>query len=226
MPQIYWCEADELREYWQQGTALLTEKRREKTLRLVREEDRLLSLGTGLMLKAVLKISSDDEIKYNEHGKPYFEHGDSELEHGGRNFEHGLHFSISHSENIAVLAVSNDEIGVDIEKLRAPNPAVIRRCFTEEEALRAQTSAESFTRLWTEKEAVLKLLGTGFSLSPKSFCLAPRQEKYSVLSTEFRIFRTEINNMPLSAAFCGSDSAFTIKKLSAAELLGEPKGTK
>lgn len=219
MQQIYWCEADGLREYWQQGMALLTEKRREKTLRLLKEEDRLLSLGTGLMLKAVLKISSDDEIKYNEHGKPYLEHDET-------NFEHGVHFSISHSGNIAVLAVSKNEIGVDIEKLRAPKESLIRRCFTEEEALRAQTSAESFTLLWTEKEAVLKLLGTGFSLSPKSFCLAPQQEKYNVLSTEFRLLCTEINNMPLSAAFCGSDSAFTIKKLSAAELLGEPKGTK
>ena len=219
MPQIYWCEAEELRKYWQQGTTLLTEKRREKTLRLVKEEDRLLSLGAGLMLRTVLKISSDDEIKYNEHGKPYFEHGKHD-------FEHGTHFSISHSGNIAVLAVSKDEIGVDIEKLRAPNAAVIRRCFTEKEALRAQNSAEEFTRLWTEKEAVLKLLGTGFSLSPKSFCLVPQQERYSVLSTELCIFHTEISNMPLSAAFCGSDSAFTIKKLSAAELLGEPKGTK
>lgn len=211
MPQIYWCKADELREIQRQGTALLTEKRREKMLRLLNEEDRILSLGIGLMLKTVLKISSDDEIKYNEHGKPYF--------------EHGVHFSISHSGKIAVLAVSEDEIGVDIEKLREPNEAVIRRCFTEAEAARAQNSPEEFTRLWTEKEAVLKLLGTGFSLSPKSFCLVPEQESYDVLSTEFRIFCTEIDNMPLSAAFCGSNSAFTIKKLSAAELLGEPKGT-
>lgn len=210
MPQIYWCEADELRGFWQRGIAALTEKRREKALRLLKEEDRLLSLGTGLMLKTVLKISSDDEIKYNEHGKPYL--------------EHGAHFSISHSGNIAVLAVSEDEIGVDTEKLRPPEKAVIRRCFTEEEAERAQASAESFTRLWTEKEAVLKLLGTGFSLSPKSFCLVPEREKYNVLNTEFRIFRTEINGMPLSAAFCGSNSAFTITKLSAAKLLGEPKG--
>ena len=123
-----------------------------------------------------------------------------------------------------MLAVSEDEIGVDTEKLRPPEKAVIRRCFTEEEAERAQASAESFTRLWTEKEAVLKLLGTGFSLSPKSFCLVPEREKYNVLSTEFRVFRTEINGMPLSAAFCGSNSAFTITKLSAAKLLEEPKG--
>ena len=27
LPQIYWCEADELRGFWQRGTAALTEKR-------------------------------------------------------------------------------------------------------------------------------------------------------------------------------------------------------
>ena len=120
MPQIYYCETDELREFWQQGMALVTEKRREKAQRLIKEEDRLASLGTGLLLKCVLNISSDKDIKYNEHGKPYF--------------EHGKYFSVSHSGNIAVLAVSDDEIGIDIERLRKPNERIIRRCFTEAEA--------------------------------------------------------------------------------------------
>lgn len=205
MPKIYFCEAEELRTFWQQGMALVTEKRREKAQRLLKEEDRLLSLGTGLMLKTVLKISSDDEIKYNEHGKPYL--------------EHGAYFSISHSGGVAVLAVSESEIGVDIEKARKPKMGIICRCFTDEEAALAENSAESFTRLWTQKEAVLKLLGTGFSLSPKSFCLVPQRKEYEALGMRFGIFCTEINNMPLSAAFCGSDSVFTIKKLSAEELL-------
>lgn len=205
MPQIYYCETDELRGFWQQGMALVTEKRREKAQRLIKEEDRLASLGTGLLLKCVLNISSDKDIKYNEHGKPYF--------------EHGKYFSVSHSGNIAVLAVSDDEIGIDIERLRKPNERIIRRCFTEAEAEFAEKSNQNFTRIWTEKEAVLKLLGTGFSLSPKNFCLVPEREKYNVLSTEFRIFRTEINGMPLSAAFCGSNSAFVIRKLSAVEML-------
>ena len=56
MPQIYYCETDELRGFWQQGMALVTEKRREKAQRLIKEEDRLASLGTGLLLKCVLNI--------------------------------------------------------------------------------------------------------------------------------------------------------------------------
>lgn len=205
MPQIYYCDTDELREFWQQGMALVTEKRREKAQRLIKEEDRLASLGTGLLLKCVLNISSDKDIKYNEHGKPYF--------------EHGKYFSVSHSGNIAVLAVSDDEIGIDIERLRKPNERIIRRCFTEAEAEFAEKSNQNFTRIWTEKEAVLKLLGKGLAFPPKSFSLIPGQKKYDVLDIRFGIFCTEINKMPLSAAFCGSNSAFVIRKLSAVEML-------
>ena len=62
-------------------------------------------------------------------------------------------------------------------------------------------------------------MGKGLAFPPKSFSLIPGQEKYDVLDTRFGIFCTEINKMPLSAAFCGSDSAFVIRKLSAVEML-------
>ena len=83
-----------------------------------------------------------DDIKYNEHGKPYF--------------EHGACFNISHSKNYAVLAVSGDNIGIDVEEREAPDIAVAKRCFTKEEFDFAKQSTQNFLRIWTAKEAVLK----------------------------------------------------------------------
>lgn len=205
MPRVYYCTAEEIEPIYADAAELVTECRRKKAERLLRREDRLLSLGTGLMLRSVLKITSDGDVIYNEHGKPYLEHGPC--------------FSISHSGGIAVLAVSEDGIGADIEKLRTPNMRIVKRFFSEEEAVPAMLSPKSFTRLWTRKEAVLKLLGTGLSVSPKKINLGLQQREYKLFGIKFGIFETEIMQMPFSAAFCGEDSEFTIERLSKEELL-------
>lgn len=205
MPKIYYCRADELLPFWQQGLELVIQSRKQKAERLFKERDRLLSLGAGLLLRSVLKITSNDMIKYNEHGKPLLN-------------EHGC-FSISHSGDVAVLAVSKNDVGADIEMLREPDEKVLCRCFSTEEAEFANASAENYTGLWTEKEAVLKLFGTGLSLSPKSFSLIPKKDEYELFGKKIKILRTEIEKMPLSIAFYEDDLEFEIKKLSAEELL-------
>ena len=118
MPRIYYCTAEEIEPIYDDAAELVTAKRRKKAERLLKKEDRLLSVGTSLMLRSVLKINSDEEMLYNEHGKPYLEHGPC--------------FSISHSGNTAVLAVSENEIGADIEKLRTPDIRIAKRSFSEE----------------------------------------------------------------------------------------------
>ena len=73
---------------------------------------------------------------------------------------------------------------------------------TSEEAELAMLSPENFTRLWTRKEAVLKLLGAGFSVSPKNIDLGLEKKKYELFGIKFGFFETEIEQMPFSAAFC------------------------
>jgi phosphopantetheinyl transferase len=80
-----------------------------------------------------------------------------------------LHFSVSHTDEIAVVAVSPDrELGVDAELLdQAIGEDVIaaflsadeQRAIGGEPALRATR----FVRLWTLKEAYTKLLGDGLA---------------------------------------------------------------
>ncbi len=86
----------------------------------------------------------------------------------------GLHFNLSHSQSLAVIAISHNadaEVGIDIELAR-PMPdaqALAATCFTAQEirALKALPPARrdrAFLIGWTRKEACLKALGLGLSV--------------------------------------------------------------
>ena len=87
---------------------------------------------------------------YNDYGAPYI--------------EGGPHFSISHCKRGIAVAVSENPIGIDIESIRTFSPDLMRKTMNEDEQLRITSSAipeVEFIRLWTQKEAILKLQGTG-----------------------------------------------------------------
>lgn len=87
------------------------------------------------------------------------------------------HFNLSHSADLALVAVCEGaEVGVDLEVLRAIDdaPALTSTVFGpgEQQALRRVAGPardRAFLQGWTRKEACLKALGTGFSLSPQVF---------------------------------------------------------
>jgi 4'-phosphopantetheinyl transferase len=78
-----------------------------------------------------------------------------------------LHFSLSHSGNQALIAISQTPVGADIEAL--PDPSMAQRLAAlmhpHEQAriLSAPVDAQPtlFTRLWCRKEAYLKGMGVG-----------------------------------------------------------------
>ncbi len=75
-----------------------------------------------------------------------------------------IHFSLSHCENFIVLAISHNEIGIDIEKLKTPSDKLVNRvCCENEISLINSTENKNiiFTEIWTRKEAYLKAIGTG-----------------------------------------------------------------
>ena len=85
-------------------------------------------------------------------------------------------FSLSHSGDQALIALSDDEIGVDLEQLRPLSDlgALARQCLAPRERFHfdATPLAErelAFLRAWTRKEACLKALGTGLQVEPASF---------------------------------------------------------
>jgi phosphopantetheinyl transferase len=92
----------------------------------------------------------DLEFQYNEYGAPYL--------------QDGPYFSISHCKAGIAVAVSEKPIGIDIEAVRKPNDGLVCKTMNTEEytSIIADSSPDwAFIRLWTQKEAYLKMKGTG-----------------------------------------------------------------
>jgi 4'-phosphopantetheinyl transferase len=86
-----------------------------------------------------------------------------------------LHFSLTHSRSIAVLAVANGRpVGVDVEEVRPIEPEVADSHFSASERsqlkqLQGDGWLLGFYRCWTRKEAILKAEGVGLFRPLDSF---------------------------------------------------------
>lgn len=102
----------------------------------------------------------------------------------GRPATDGVHFSLSHTRGVALLAFADEPVGVDVERVPAAgivaeigdqlHPAE-RRELAE---LPAQERPAAFVRAWTRKEAYLKGTGIGLAdgLSHDHLGTGPRPE--------------------------------------------------
>ena len=78
---------------------------------------------------------------------------------------------LSHKENIAVLAISKEKVGVDVEELKERNfDGVIKFCFNKKESeiyananANAKDKIQKFYEIYTAKEAVIKAKNLAFS---------------------------------------------------------------
>lgn len=89
-----------------------------------------------------------------------------------------VHFNMSHSENLALIAISLAPIGIDLEykERRTDWRSLVPRLFSEhEQAAFAAAEADAqhclFYRLWTRKEAYMKACGLGMSLPLRAFAV-------------------------------------------------------
>ena len=138
---------------------LVSAQRREQALRYKHTFGQFCCLKSWMMLKEGLEAMGYGlrDWKYNEHGKPYI--------------EEGPYFSISHCKQGIAVAIDDQPIGIDIEGIRHADEDLIEKVMSEEERLRisderlrinGERLADCmFTRLWTQKEAVVKAEGVG-----------------------------------------------------------------
>lgn len=123
------------------------------------------TLGGWVLLKYALSelnsIDLYDNIEYNKFGKPFIKSSEE-------NKKEDFYFNISHSKEYFVCAVSNDEIGCDIEKMRGKMPKIYTKIFHKDElyyidGFKNHQKIEKFIHLWSMKESFVKCLGIGFS---------------------------------------------------------------
>ncbi len=123
-------------------------------------------LGDVLCRTAIWKAfgipTKEQRFIYTDSGKPLLE--------GFQN----VHFSRSHSGSMVACAVSQHPIGIDIEKIgNFPEKVAERVCSYAEltAIMESEDKASAFTKLWTKKEAAIKLRGQGLFRENLKTCL-------------------------------------------------------
>ena len=144
--------------------ALLPQWRREQALRFSHEQGRKECTFSYLLLCRLLKeeygIDEQPTFVYGEHGKPSL----SFVNPHNLPFPSPIHFNLSHCRKAIACVVSDSEVGIDVECLGRYKDSLARHICNDEELAHIVASPSpdtEFTRLWTQKEAVVKLTGRG-----------------------------------------------------------------
>lgn len=140
----------------QKGGEGLSQYRREKLTKISNPRAYAQSLGAELLLLAALQDMSGPmpplEITCSEAGKPALLDGPA--------------FSLSHSGERVLCALSDQTVGADMQQLKPCNPALVRRFFSKAEAAWLEEQRErdqAFSLLWSLKESYVKFLGSGIA---------------------------------------------------------------
>ena len=154
------------------------------------------------LLALALKKSGINELpqaRFEAMGKPVF--ADSRL-----------HFSLSHSENIAAALLSDSPCAVDVEIIRdTVNNKLRDRCMNEQE----KAAGCGFFECWTKKECLGKLSGRGIPSRPsETDSLDPAYAEHFHLQ---RFFDADKQEYQL-CALCMNHEEIHIQKIGPEEL--------
>ena len=160
----------------------ISEQRREQALKFKHEQGQRLCVLAYLLLKQALRegygITENPVFEYNEHGKPSIV-GHPEI-----------CFNLSHCKEAAVCVVSDQPIGVDVESIREFKESLVNYTMNDDEIAQinsAEHPAAAFIRLWTMKEATMKLIGTGISNDMKTV-IDTTKYKYTTVNRQRYIY--------------------------------------
>ena len=133
-------------------------QRRARAEKYLRRSDRVQSILAFLLLRIGLYreygINQMPIIAYLPNGKPFLAERPD------------IHFNLSHCKTGVACAVSDGEVGVDIQHYVPFKASVAERIMTAEELLEAETGDADavFTRMWSLTESEGKFTGDGLSL--------------------------------------------------------------
>jgi len=154
-----------------QETLSKDEKARAARFRFHTDGDRFIAARSSLRtILARYLWTRPAELKFgiNPFGKPHLVGSQDKL---------GLRFNLSHSHEIALLALArNRDVGVDIEFMRRDfaTDEVAERFFSRSEvnqlgSFASELKTEAFFNCWTRKEAYIKARGEGLSFPLDQF---------------------------------------------------------
>ncbi len=142
---------------------LLPESRKRKVDNFRFDRDKKLSAGAYLILDKMLEEENITKpiFKTHKYGKAYIS-----------NYKN-IYFNLSHSSKIVACAISDREVGIDVELI---DPAIdlniARHYFFNSEyenIIKSKNPADEFFNYWVLKESYMKFTGLGFNLNLNSF---------------------------------------------------------
>lgn len=152
--------SDEL--FWR-SLKVIPKERVEKAIKFRNMIDKKLSVIAYLLLVYGIKkeygLFEELIFEYGENEKPYI-----------KNYP-DIFFNISHCKYGVVCAISNEEVGIDIEAVSTYEEAVANHICNEREynsLVNSKNQVVDFCKLWTVKESVLKFTGKGICTDLKS----------------------------------------------------------
>lgn len=154
-------------------------ERQQKITRHKQENDRLRSLGAGIVLHVILRQygleSALVKFEYGANGKACV---------AGRP---DIHFNLTHSGNYAAGVCGVSPVGIDVETIGKMNERTAKRFFHDREyqylesAEDPQEKCQRFFRLWVLKESFMKVTGLGMKLPLNAFEIRIQGENIEVV---------------------------------------------
>lgn len=185
--ELFAANIHQIAPHAQELISLLHPERQARVRAFGDSRSALLTLAAGLLLYAAFgEQTRSAHLERGMRGKP--------------RLADRAPFNITHAGDFAVLALSEQTVGVDLERFRPIDwQRISARFFHPEEQAYLSHSLEpekDFFRIWTLKESYLKAEGTGFSVSPASFAVLPQEEHTAVFfgATDYRF--TRLNAFP------------------------------
>ncbi len=182
--KVYIADTSALRDdaVFERCLTRVSGERVNKINRCAKHEDKIRSLAAGLLLEKALDDVgvSEREIRTDDNGKPYLANG-------------AVFFNLSHSGGRVMCAVSDMEVGCDVQKVGEANTKIADRFFDPSERLQINAIADKsertnmFYRLWTLKESYVKALGTGLKTPLNSFSVTAKESVNGYYFKEYNI---------------------------------------
>ena len=194
------------------GYRLVSNKRQEKIDFYRFEKDKKLSCGAYLLLMKLLDEVNitNPSFKIGKYGKAYISSSEN------------IYFNLSHSSKMVACAISDREVGIDIENIDPVIDLNIAKNYffnSEYESIKnSGNPADEFFSYWVLKESYMKYTGLGFNLDLDSFEIEIDKEiklKNDEKKVKFNLF----NIKDYKLATCSHYDAEEISEYSTNELI-------
>ena len=191
--RLIWLSAETVRRSRLQAEAFCGEEACRKAARFVREMDQLLSLSGAYLIRRF--VGPPEAIRISPEGKPLAEN---------------ICFNLSHSGDMAALALADVPVGLDLEQENAQGDGTEEElrafCLSAEE----QASGLPFLDLFVAKEALVKAVGCGL---PDDITSVPALPVNGRLSYEGQlVYRKSIIRGNRHVSLCLINHDFSIRE--------------